>query len=60
MTPADFLHALEEVLRQRRVLFGRSAAIAFVESAWPLIEDGPDVWFWSHRFCEAGVGVLAC
>jgi hypothetical protein len=26
-----------------------------VESAWPLIEDDPDVWAWSDRFVEANI-----
>jgi hypothetical protein len=53
MTPTDFLNALEQVLRQRRLPFSRAAAIAFVESCWELIDDEPDVWFWSDRFVEA-------
>jgi hypothetical protein len=53
MTPADFLHILEEVLRQRRLPFSRAAAITFVESCWELIDDDPDVWYWSERFVEA-------
>jgi hypothetical protein len=31
-----------------------SAAITFVESWWELIQDDPDVWYWSERFVEAG------
>jgi hypothetical protein len=54
MSPADFLHALEEVLRQRRISFSRDAAIVFVECCWPLIEDNPDPWYWSNCFCETG------
>jgi hypothetical protein len=57
MTPTDFLHSLEEVLRQRRLPFSRAAAIAFVESCWELIDDGPDVWFWSERFVDANGAV---
>lgn len=56
MTPADFLFALEYVLRQRRVVFDRAAAIAFVESCWELIADDADVWAWADRFCEADAG----
>jgi hypothetical protein len=52
MTPADFLHPLEQVLRQRRLPFERSAAIAFIEAAWPLIADNADPWFWSDRFVD--------
>ena len=53
MTPTDFLHSLESVLRQRRLPFSRAAEIAFVESFWELIDDDPYVWFWSERFAEA-------
>jgi hypothetical protein len=53
MTPTDFLHALEQVLRQRRLPFSRAAAIAFVESCRELIDDDPDVWYSSERFAEA-------
>jgi hypothetical protein len=53
MTAAQFLQALEQVLRQRRLPFSRAAAIAFVESCWQLIDDDPDVWFWSDRFAES-------
>ena len=38
---------------QRRLPFSRAAAIAFVESCWELIDDDPDVWYWSDRFAEA-------
>jgi hypothetical protein len=54
MTPTDFLQSLESVLQHRRVAFSRAAAIAFVESCWQLIEDDPDVWFWSERFIGVG------
>ena len=54
MMPADFLHSLESVLRQRRLPFSRAAAIAFVESRWELIDDDPDAWIWSERFVESG------
>jgi hypothetical protein len=57
MTPTDFLHLLESTLRQHRVQFSRAAAIAFVESAWPLIDDDPDVWYWSERFIEADAAI---
>jgi hypothetical protein len=60
MSPADFLHSLEEVLRQRRLPFSRAAAIAFVESCWELIDDTPDAWFWAERFCEADGAIHAC
>jgi hypothetical protein len=43
LTPTDFLQSLESVLQSVRVAFSRAAAIAFVESCWELIADGPDV-----------------
>jgi hypothetical protein len=57
MKPTDFLHSLESVLQHRRIAFSRGTAIAFVESCWELIDDDPDVWAWSDRFCEAQGGV---
>ena len=59
MTPSDFLHALESVLQSRRVAFSRADAIAFVESCWELIQDDPDVWYWSDRFTEAATVEMA-
>jgi hypothetical protein len=59
MTPSDFLHLLEDALRQRRLPFSRGAAIAFVESCWPLIEDNPDPWYWSECFVGTGGAVNA-
>ena len=59
MTPTDFLHLLEDVLRQRRLPFSRGAAIAFVESCWELIDDNPDAWYWSERICETNGAVNA-
>jgi hypothetical protein len=58
MTQADFLQALEEVLRQRRISFSRAAAMMFVECCWPLIEDNPDPWHWSACFVETGAVVV--
>ncbi len=60
MTPSDFLQSLESILQSRRMAFSRAAAIAFVESCWHLIEDEPDVWFWSERFVEAGGVEASC
>jgi hypothetical protein len=54
MNPQEFLASMENILQHRRIAFERAAAIAFVESCWELIEDEPDVWFWSERFVEAG------
>jgi hypothetical protein len=41
------------------VSFSRSAAIAFVESCWELIDDDPDVWFWSECFIESSAAISA-
>lgn len=54
MTPDDFLPLLESTLQHRRVAFSRAALLAFVDAAWPLIDDNPDVWYWADRFTEAG------
>jgi hypothetical protein len=56
MTPTlpDFLSAMEGALRGRGVPFSRGALQAFVESAWELIADQPDVKFWADRFLEMG------
>jgi len=58
LTQADFLHQLESTLQPRHVPFSRAALIAFVESAWPRIEENPDVVFWSERFLE-GLDLMA-
>jgi hypothetical protein len=54
MTPSDFLQSLESVLKHRRIAFSRAALKAFLEATWPLIDDNPDPWYWSDRFCETG------
>jgi len=54
MMQPDFLRLLESSLQFRHVPFSRAALIAFVESAWPWIEDEPDVTYWCERFLEAG------
>jgi hypothetical protein len=53
----DFLRLLESTLQPRRVAFSRAALIAFVESAWPLVEVEPDVDFWCEPFLE-GVDLM--
>ncbi len=58
MTPTDFFHMLESILQQRRIPFSRAAAIAFVESCWELIDDNPDVWYWSERIAECQGSVV--
>ena len=46
MTLPTFTAALEAGLRLRGVAFARSDLLAFVEAAWPLVEDDPDVGRW--------------
>jgi hypothetical protein len=53
MTPADFLPLIEEDLRARCRPYDRAELLAFVEAAWPLIEDAPDVPRWAAAFLEA-------
>jgi hypothetical protein len=50
MTPADFTAALELELQLRGLPFARADLLAFAASAWPLIEDDPDVAFWAGEF----------
>jgi hypothetical protein len=50
MTPADFLTLIEDCLRARFVPFDRAELLAFVEAAWTLIEDDPDVPRWAAQF----------
>jgi hypothetical protein len=57
MTQPDFLRLLETTLQPRRVPFSRASLIAFIESAWPWIEDDPDVDYWCERFLE-GVDLM--
>jgi hypothetical protein len=57
LTPADFLRLLEIALRPRHVSYSRAALQAFVEAAWPLMEDDPDPEFWCERFLE-GVDLM--
>jgi hypothetical protein len=57
MNPADFLRLLEAHLQPMHLPFSRAALQAFVESAWPLIEDEPDPAYWSERFLELGAAV---
>jgi hypothetical protein len=58
MTKAEFIAALEQELQLRGVAFSRADLLAFVASAWPLIEDEPDVMFWAREFLETGHATL--
>jgi hypothetical protein len=50
VTQIDFIEALESELQLRAVPFDRAALLSFLESAWPLIEENPDVGFWATEF----------
>ena len=52
MTQANFLELLERDLQLSGVPFERAALTAFIESAWVLIEDDPDVDRWANAFLE--------
>jgi hypothetical protein len=45
-------------LRTHTVPFERAELIAFVESAWSLIEDRPDVAHWCQAFRERQRGLF--
>jgi hypothetical protein len=53
MSMSEFVQALEHDLQLRGVPFDRADLLAFVVSAWPLIEDDPDVGRWVGAFMEA-------
>jgi hypothetical protein len=50
MTAQDFLAALEQHSQLHGVPFDRRSLRAFVESAWPLIEEKPLVTYWCGEF----------
>jgi hypothetical protein len=53
MTPADFLAVLETELAARFAVCDGAELRAFLEAAWPLIEDDPDPARWATAFLEA-------
>jgi hypothetical protein len=53
MTPAVFLLSLEQELHLLGIPHDRGALLAWIESAWPLIEDDPDVGRWAGEYAEA-------
>lgn len=60
MNQPDFLQSLEQSLHLRAVPFSRAALQAFIESAWRLCEDNPDVEWWAREFVsQADVSMLA-
>jgi hypothetical protein len=54
MTQNDFIEALESELQLRAVPFDRAALLNFFDSAWPLIQEQPDVAFWATEFLKTG------
>jgi hypothetical protein len=60
MSQQDFVEALESELHLRGVPFDRAALLDFVSSAWPLVEENPDVGFWAAEFLKSGTVALAC
>jgi hypothetical protein len=58
LTPSDFLMMTEQQLRPTQTPISRAALIAFIDGAFPLIEDHPAPDFWADRFLE-GVDVMA-
>jgi hypothetical protein len=53
VTRPEFLSDLEACLRSRPVPFDAADPLAFVEAAWPLIEDEPDPARWAVEFLDA-------
>jgi hypothetical protein len=53
MPKPDFIEALESELHLRGSSFDRAALLAFVASAWTLIEENPDPSFWAGEFLRA-------
>jgi len=58
MAPAEFLPDLEACLRARFAVFDQGELRAFVEAAWPLIEDNPDPARWAGEFLAATMDAL--
>lgn len=50
MNPDDFTRSVETILQAAHVPFERRALLAFIGSAWPLIEDHPDPERWAREF----------
>jgi hypothetical protein len=53
MSQPEFVEAVESELHLRGIPFDRAALLAFVASAWPLIQENPDVGFWAGEFLRA-------
>jgi hypothetical protein len=52
MQLAEFVNTLEDDLQLRGAPFDWADLVTFVDSAWPLIEDNPDVPHWAAEFLE--------
>ncbi len=59
MNQADFLAALEQELKLRRIDFRRADLLEFVADVWPLAQENPDVAFWAQEFLESGRGSVS-
>jgi hypothetical protein len=53
MSQSAFVEALESELQLCGVPFDRAALLAFVASAWSLIEENPDPGLWAGAFLRA-------
>jgi hypothetical protein len=54
MRQANFVEALESELQLHGIPFDRASLLSIVSSAWPLIEENPDVGLWTSEFLKAG------
>jgi len=50
MNPQQFVRHMEMDLAIRGVRYDQAALLAFIDGAWPLIEDDPDVAYWAREF----------
>ena len=50
MNAQQFVRDMEMDLAIRGVRYDQAALLAFVDGAWPLIEDDPDVTHWAREF----------
>ena len=50
MTPQQFVRDMEMDLAIRGVRYDQAALLAFINGAWPLIEDDHDVTHWAREF----------
>jgi hypothetical protein len=58
MFQEEFIQLVEIELRLHGVGFDRTALAEFVDAAWPLIADDPDVNRWARAFVDSGNATL--